>query len=80
MGLGLTHLCRNLAAVHTGHGVVEDDGLDGFGAEDCKPVHAVERCEDLIASPLKQNFADPEADLLIVYAENKMRFLCHRVP
>ena len=68
LGLGLTHFPGDFAAVHSGHGVVEDDGFDGLGGEEFQAGVAVGGGEDLVAGTFEQDLADPQANDFVVHA------------
>jgi hypothetical protein len=41
LGLGLAHFLGDFATMHSGHGVVEDDGVDWLGGEEFQAGVAV---------------------------------------
>ena len=71
-GFDLAHAFGDLAAVHAGHGVVEDDGFDGLGGEEVEAGGAVECGEDAIAGSLEQHAAHVEADSFVIDAQDEM--------
>ena len=60
-GLTLAHSGGNFSAVHSGHGVVEDDGFDGVVVEDSEAGGTIERGEDFVAGALEDQLANLQA-------------------
>jgi len=65
--LGPAHLLGYFAAVHSRHGVIEDDRVDGVGGEEFEAGASVCGGEDLVAGALQQDLADAQSDDLIVH-------------
>jgi hypothetical protein len=68
--LGLAHLLRDVAAMHSRHGIVEDDGIDGLGGEQLDAGVAVGGSEDLVAGPFEEDLPHTETDDLVVNTKN----------
>ena len=68
MWLGLAHFSGDFAAVHSGHGVVEDDNVDGMAGEDLQARIAIDGGEDLVACPLQKDLPDAQPNYLIINA------------
>jgi hypothetical protein len=54
--------------MHPGHGVVQDDRLDGLGGEDFQAGVAIDCGDDVVAGAFEQNLPHPQADDFIVNA------------
>lgn len=65
--------------MHAGHGVIENDGFDGFCREDVKALEAVFGGEDVVTSALEKHLANTEANSFIVDTENEMGGSRHAV-
>lgn len=76
-GFDDAHAGGDLAAVHAGHGVVENDDVDGLGGEDFEARGSAERSDDTIPGALEDDFANLESDDLVVDAQHKRRGLGH---
>jgi hypothetical protein len=72
---GLAHFGGDFSAVHAGHGVVEDDGVDRFVVEDGKASGPVVRGKDGVARTLQDQLADLQADDFVIDAEYDMSVL-----
>jgi hypothetical protein len=56
--------------MHSRHGVVEDDGIDGLGGEQLDAGVAVGGSEDLVAGPFEEDLPHTETDDLVVNTKN----------
>src|ERR1700709_268229 len=63
--------------MHSGHGVVEDDNLDGLGGKDLQPRSPARGRQHAISFSLQEDLANLESDEFIVYAKDKMGFRFH---
>jgi hypothetical protein len=63
--------------MHSGHGVVQDDGIDWMGGEELQAGGAVGGGEYPIACALKQNLANAETDSFVVHAEDQRQSILH---
>jgi len=77
-GFAFAHEGGDLAAVHAGHGVVEDDGLDGVIFEDLETGGAILRGKNGVPGTLEEHFSDVESDFLVIYAKYEVAHR-HRV-
>jgi hypothetical protein len=71
-GFAAAHVGGDVATVHAGHGVVEDDGVDGVGVEELEAGGAVGGGEDAVTGALEEDAADLEANLFVVDAEHEI--------
>jgi hypothetical protein len=63
--------------MHPGHGVVENDDLDGLCGKDLQPRNPVRGRQHTISCSLQEDLANLEPDEFIVHAKDKMGFLFH---
>jgi hypothetical protein len=77
-GFDLPHSGCDLAAVHSGHGVVEDDGVNWLLGKDFETGGAVEGGENAVAGTFQKNLSDLKADLFVIDAKDEMGFLLHK--
>ena len=75
MGFDFAHFGGNFAAVHSRHGIVEHDGIDGFVVENGEAGGSIVGGEDGISGPLKDQFTDLQTDNFIIDAEYDMSIL-----
>jgi hypothetical protein len=75
--LGLAHFFCDIAAVHSRHGVVEDDGIDGLGGEQLDAGVAVGGSEDLVAGPFEEDLPNAETYDFVVDAKDQMDLSFH---
>src|SRR6185312_27836 len=74
-GFGLAHFGGDFSAVHAGHGVVEDDGVDRLIVEDGETAGPVVRGKHSVARTLEDHLADLQADDFVIDAEYDMSVL-----
>jgi hypothetical protein len=74
---GLAHPPGDLAAMHSGHGIVEDDRIYGLVRKQFEAGMAILGGQDAIAGALQKDLSDVQANYFIVHAQNQMRFVVH---
>jgi hypothetical protein len=77
VGLDPPHIDCDLAAIHAGHGEIENDDFDRFPGEDFESGGTIESRKDFVACSLKQHPADFEPNGLIVDTQDGMLLRCH---
>ena len=77
-GLDLAHLPGDLTTMHAGHGVVQDDGIDGMGGEEFQAGGAVGGDEHPVSGAFQKDLPDAETDGFVVHAEDQMRSVLHK--
>ncbi len=70
MGLGALHLLRDHVPLHSGHLVVENDGVHGMRSEQFQAFVPAAGLQDFIAVVFEKHFAANEPIPVVIDAEN----------
>ncbi len=77
-GFDLAHPEGDFAAVHAGHGIVQDDGFNRLALEEGQSGGAVESGQNAVACAFKEKLSDLKPDEFVIDTENKMGIPFHR--